>query len=187
MTLPSSVTETPETDSDRVSEARPITVRFKTDVQYHEYECSVCGKISQNTVCEPHRTNMLQRRLCYHCNYWRDFEGRLARDHTKMTIIAGHVYGPGSRTSGEFRGMAGRRFDIEYIDPSIYAGKRVTSFDLWSGSTLPPELASRFSDTAKFLNGAERVTLSGEIQTCWEPSTNKTEPYPLPNTLRELC
>lgn len=67
------------------------------------------------------------------------------------------------------------------------AGSRVTTFDLWSGSTLPAELAERFADTAKFLNGAERVTLSGEIQTCWEPSSNKTEPYPLPASLRGLA
>ena len=45
MTLHSSVTETPETDSDRVSEARPITVSFKTDVQYHEYECSASAGV----------------------------------------------------------------------------------------------------------------------------------------------
>lgn len=170
-----------------MTEPRPITPNFKTDVQYHEYRCVSCGKAARNTFCEPHRTNMRNRRLCYECNYWRDFEQRLACDHTRMTIIDGHVYGPGSRTSGSMLGMAGRRFDIEYIEPSIYVGKRITSFDLWSGSTMSPDLAARFSDTAKFLNGAERVTLSGEITTCWEPSSNKTEPYPLPNTLRELC
>jgi len=170
-----------------MSDPRPIEVTFKTDVQYHEYECSKCGATCRNTYCEPHRTNMLNLRLCYHCNHWREFEERLKRDHAKMTIIAGHVYGPGSRTTGEFRGMAGRRFDIEYIGPSIFAGSRVTTFDLWSGSTLPAELAERFADTAKFLNGAERVTLSGEIQTCWEPSSNKTEPYPLPASLRGLA
>lgn len=118
-----------------MSDPRPIEVTFKTDVQYHEYECSKCGATCRNTYCEPHRTNMLNLRLCYHCNHWREFEERLKRDHAKMTIIAGHVYGPGSRTTGEFRGMAGRRFDIEYIGPSIFAG------DL----TLSPRPASRGS------------------------------------------
>ena len=87
---------------------------------------------------------MLARRLCWDCNYWHEFEAKLELEHAKMTIIDGHVYGPGNRTSGEFRGMAGRRFDIEYIEPSVHAGKRITTFDLWSGSTLPETLKARF-------------------------------------------
>ncbi|MCZ4089303.1 hypothetical protein [Sinorhizobium psoraleae] len=69
---------------------------------------------------------MLEGRLCYTCNYWVDME-RKRREHAQMTIIEGHIYGPGNRTSGEFRGMAGRRFDIEYIEPSVYAGQRTTT------------------------------------------------------------
>lgn len=163
-------------------EPRPIKANWNTDgVQYHEYTCVECGALGQNTYCEPHRTDMLDRRLCWSCNYWRDFEVRLERDHTRMTIIDGHVYGPGSRTSGSFRGMAGRRFDIEYIEPSIHAGKRVTTFDLWSGSTLPDHLQKRFADTARFLGGAERAQVGDT--TCWNPSDHREEPYPLPRTL----
>ncbi len=161
-----------------MAEPRLIEANWNTGgVEYHEYTCVHCGQTAKNTYCEPHRTNMLDRRLCWHCNYWRDME----RDHTRMTIIGGHVYGPGSRTSGSFRGMAGRRFDIEYIEPSIYAGKRVTTFDLWSGSTLPEHLQKRFADTARFLSGAERVQV-GDI-TCWNASDHREEPYPLPCTL----
>jgi hypothetical protein len=165
-------------------EPRPIKANWNTGgVQYYEYSCVECGAIGRNTYCEPHRSDMLERRLCWNCNFWRDFEARLERDHTRMTIIDGHVYGPGSRTSGEFRGMAGRRFDIEYIEPSIHAGKRVTTFDLWSVSTLPEPLQKRFADTARFLGGAEKCTLNGEITTCWNPSDHRAEPYPLPRTL----
>lgn len=167
-----------------IVEPRPIKASFNTGgVQYHEYSCVGCGNLTRNTYSEPHRSDMLERRLCWSCNYWRDFEARLERDHTRMTIIDGHVYGPGSRTSGSFRGMAGRRFDIEYIEPSIHAGKRVTTFDLWSGSTLPEPLQKRFADTARFLGGAEKCTLNGEITTCWNPSDHRAEPYPLPRTL----
>jgi hypothetical protein len=80
------------------------------------------------------------------------------------------------------RGMAGRRFDIEYIDPSIYVGQRTTTFDLWSGSTMPEHLRAIFPDTARFLGGAEKVQV-GET-TCWNPSDHKSEPYPLPKTLK---
>lgn len=164
-----------------VIEPRVIKTTWKTDVVYHEYTCSECGALDRNTYCEPHRTDMLDRRLCWHCNYWRDFEVSLARDHLKMTIIDGHVYGPGNRTSGPMRGMAGRRFDIEYIAPSIHAGKRVTTFDLWSGSTLPEKLKGKYPDTAKFLAGADRCQV-GETM-CWNPSDEKEEPYPLPRSL----
>lgn len=163
--------------------ALPIEKWNREGVQYHEYECAECGKTDRNTYCEPHRTDMLERRLCWHCNYWRDFEVRLEREHTKMTIIAGHVYGPGSRTSGSFRGMAGRRFDIEYIAPSVHAGKRTTTFDLWSGSQLPEHLAVKYPDTARFLGGAESVEMNGDITRCWNQSDARNEPYPLPAAL----
>ena len=152
-------------------------------VQYHEYTCTKCGKRAQNTYIEGVRENMLARRLCYTCNYWHDFAERLKRDHKRMTIIDGHIYGPGSRTSGEFRGMAGRRFDIEYVDPSIFAGKKITTFDLWSGSAMPDDLRASFADTARFMNGAEKAELSGPITTAWNPSDHRAERHPLPNTL----
>lgn len=47
---------------------------------------------------------------------------------------------------------------------------------------MPDHLRARFPDTARFLGGAERAQV-GET-TCWNPSDRKSEPYPLPNTLR---
>lgn len=151
--------------------------------QHYSYTCSSCGGDARNTYMEPIGSRMLESRLCWSCDYWREEERRLERDHARMTIIDGHIYGPGSRTSGSFRGMAGRRFDIEYIDPSAFAGKRITTFDLWSGSTLPEHLQKRFPDTARFLGGAEKVEMSGDIKRCWNHSDHRSEPYPLPKTL----
>lgn len=167
-----------------MSDPRPIQANTITDVQYYEYECAECGGTARNTYCEPHRANMLERQLCYHCNHWRDFALRLERHHRYMTIIAGDVYGPGNRTEGSFRGMAGRRFDIEYVEPSVFAGKRITTFDLWSGSTMPETLSTRFCDTAKFLGDAARHQV-GETG-CWNPSDGKAEAYPLPRSLAGL-
>lgn len=146
------------------------------DEVYYRYTCVGCGKDAADTYVEPVRTTMRNARLCYICNHWAEFERDCAINHTKLTIIGGNIYTPGNRTSGEFRGMAGRRFDIEYIEPSIYAGQRITTFDL-----MPDRLQGKFSDTAVFLNGAERCQV-GETG-CWEPSSNKTEPYKLPNKL----
>lgn len=159
-----------------------IVPNWKTDVQYHRYQCSACGEQARNTYSEPYRTKMLEKRLCWDCNYWQEAEEKYTKEHTTMTIIDGHVYGPGNRTSGEFRGMAGRRFDIEYIEPSVYAGQRTTTFDLWSGSVLPDNLKAKFPDTARFLANAQKAQV-GET-TCWNPSESRSEPYPLPSTLR---
>lgn len=151
--------------------------------KYFSYACSKCGNAASNTYCEPSRSDMLKYRLCFHCNYWREEDERIARDHTKLTIINGHIYSPGNRTSGPMRGMAGRRFDIEYIEPSAYAGQRITTFDLWAVSEIPSEIRAKYADTAVFLNGAERCQV-GETG-CWNPSDNKTEPYQLPSGLRQ--
>lgn len=163
------------------SDLKPIKISPDKGVEYFEYKCSKCGKDARNTYCEPHRTRMLENRHCFNCDYWFEFEQRLVKDHAKMTIIEGHIYSPGNRTTGSFRGMAGRRFDIEYIDPSTFAGKRITTFDLWSGSTMPDELKVRFPDTARFLGGAEKAQ-AGET-TCWNHTMTHDEPYPLPRSL----
>lgn len=162
-------------------EPKLIETTWKTDVQYHEFTCSECGETARNTYSEPYRANMLERRLCWTCNFWRDFEEKELKNLTKLTIISGHVYTPGNATSGAFRGMAGRRFDIEYVEPSEFAGKRITTFDLWSGSTIPEKLRSKFPDTARFLGNAEKVVVGDTA--CWNPSAPQTEPYPLPRTL----
>ena len=147
-----------------------------------EYKCVQCNKPTRNTYGEPHKTRMKDRQLCFECNFYRDFEDENFSKRFELTIIDGHVYGPGNRTSGNFRGMAGRRFDIEYIEPSIHAGKKITTFDLWSGSTLPPNLRDKFPDTARFLGGAAKVDLGkgGLYETCFQETRSQSEPYPLP-------
>lgn len=157
----------------------PVTISPDKGVQYFAYRCSSCGADTRNTYCEPYRTRMLERRVCFQCDHWQQFEEHA--QIAKLTIIDGGIYGPGNRTSGSFRGMAGRRFDIEYIEPSPHAGKRITTFDLWSGGQMPDRLREKFPDTARFLNGAERAQV-GET-TCWDNSSNKNEPYPLPRSI----
>jgi len=149
--------------------------------QLYKWKCVRCGEEGRNTFMEPIGTRMLEKRICHSCDFWEQFEHRLEREHATMTIIAGHVYSPGNRTAGEFRGMSGRRFDIEYIEPSAYAGKRVTTFDLWSGGAMIDSLKAKYPDTARFLGGAEKAHV-GET-TCWNPSNHRSEPYPLPITI----
>ena len=169
-----------------MSEPQPLPLGHggtSRDVQYHAYTCSSCETETRNTYCEPHRTRMLERRLCFTCDHWRNFAE--TQKPEELTVIDSIRYGPGNRTSGEFRGMGGRRFDIEYVEPSVYAGQRITTFDLWAGGKLPEHLHKKFPDTARFLGGAESV-LVGETR-CFNPSDRKGEVYPLPLSLKRTC
>lgn len=159
----------------------PLPRRRESGTQYYSYVCSSCGKDATNSYVEPHGSRMLAARHCFYCDLAVERDERLKRDHPRMTIIDGRIYGPGSRTSGSFRGMAGRRFDIEFIAPSKHEGKRITTFDLWAGETLTPSQREQFPDTARFLDGARQAQV-GET-TCWNGSDGKTEPYPLPRSL----
>jgi hypothetical protein len=149
------------------------------------FTCTKCGNHAATTYIKSTSDRMVELGLCFYCLYDVELIERLEKNHARMTIIDGHIYGPGSRTTGDFRGMAGRRFDIEYIEPSVWAGHKVTTFDLWSGAGVPDDARGRFPDTARFLNGAEKVALQGKIKTAWEGSSRTGEPFPLPNTLPE--
>jgi hypothetical protein len=168
------------------NDLEPIATPWKDGKRYFKYTCQGCGKEGRNTYSEPDYTQMLERRLCWYCNCWREAEEKYTKEHATMTIIGGHLYSPGNRTTGSMRGMGGRRFDIEYIEPSAYAGQRITTFDLWSGSELPDHLKAKFPDTARFIGGAEKATWpEGSLYTAaWNPSDSRGEPYPLPMTLR---
>jgi hypothetical protein len=164
--------------------ARPLPLGISgtpKNTQYYEFECTQCGKTAKNTYCAPIHAEMLEWLLCFSCHFWKNFEDKTVLSLT--TIINGHVYAPGNRTEGEFRGMAGRRFDIEYIEPSVYAGQRCTTFDLWSGSQIPDRLRGKFPDTAMFLGGAQKEKV-GDIG-CWNASDPRNQVYPLPRQLKE--
>lgn len=119
--------------------------------KYHTYSCIKCGaKDVVNSYVQYVADSMLARRMCFTCDFWVEFEIKNLPKHSTMTIIDGRVLSPGNRRSGEFRGMGGRRFDIEYIGASKYAGSKITTFDLWSGSEIPEDLRAKFPDTARF-------------------------------------
>lgn len=150
--------------------------RPHSDEQYFSYACSSCGKAANNCYSEPISVRMLADRHCFSCDYWQQFEKN--SDPSRMTVIDGYTYTPGNRTSGPMRGMAGRRFDIEYFGNSVFSGQKTTTFDLWAGSEIPAHLREKFPDNAKFLGNAYQAS-EGGIK-CWNASDNKSEPFPLP-------
>ncbi len=110
---------------------------------------------------------------CFTCAFW-EIRARKGCN----TVINGYIYSPGNGTTGPHRGMAGRRFDIEYF-AGVNAGKTITTFDLWGGGEIPERFRERLPDTAKFLGGATKAQV-GDI-TCFNPSDPKADKYPSPS------
>lgn len=132
--------------------------------------CKICEKTDYSTnygPC-PEKGRMERDGICFICACWE-----LRAERNNSTVIEGVVYTPGNRTKGEFRGMAGRRFDIEYFD-----GRRVTTFELWCGGAIPERLRGRIPDTAKFLHGARKAEVAGTL--CFDESISQEAAYPLP-------
>lgn len=138
--------------------------------------CVICGKPSDQHKYYSKSAEagvMLEHKLCFSCAFWE----LRARAGCK-TVIDGAVYSPGPRTAGAMLGMAGRRFDIEYIAD----GRRITTFDLWYGGVIPVAFRERIPDTARFINQARRATVGDSV--CWDASDPKAERFPAPT--REL-
>jgi hypothetical protein len=137
--------------------------------------CKLCGieNYSTNWVGAI-KERMDQHGICWNCGFW------LMHSETHHpTVIDGKLYRPGRATTGNHRGMAGRRFDIEYLE----SGKRITTFDLWCQGEIPQHFRAIFPNTAKFINGGyaasnsfQGSTEDGPIYSDWdaldEPKTS---------------
>lgn len=112
--------------------------------------CSHCGAIESNSYCEPYKTQIVERGLCYHCNSWTN---ELAKDDPKRLIIDGHIYGDGGNQPNAARkdwlGFGGQVWTIERD------GKVWQTNNLWSGSTIPQEYRERMPDNARFVKAPQ--------------------------------
>ena len=150
------------------------------DPKYYSYICNKCGSDVVNSYTPTIADQMLSYRMCFTCNYWRAFAVEYASKHNELTIIDGRILSPGNRRTGEFRGCGGRRFDIEYIGASRYAGSKITTFDLWVGGSMPEDIRTKFPDTARFEDG-ETWEING-IKGLNSVINHHKPEYPLPKT-----
>lgn len=145
---------------------------------YITITCIKCGEVGKNSYVSPIKEQMAERKLCFSCNHWTNYAEKTKPGDD--TTIEHRVYTPGNGSpGGRWNGMAGRRFDIEYLPNSAHAGKKITTYDLWHGGQLPEWLWSQFPDTAKFLDGAGFVDM-GNGHGAFDSTPNKAEKYPSP-------
>lgn len=130
--------------------------------QVDAVSCPLCGKPdSYATYSGEVGQRMKITSECFNCAFWE-----IRADEGCPTVIDHCVYTPGTRTTGDYRGMAGRRFDIRYFD-----GREIATVDLWSGGVIPERWRERLPNTAEFINGAKRCDAGGTV--CWNESSNK--------------
>lgn len=135
------------------------------EVKRSDKPCAICGEENFTTSYFPCKQKTMIDRLgiCFTCAHWE-----VAAQEGCPTVINHMVYTPGTRTTGEFRGMGGRRFDIEYFD-----GRKITTVDLWCGGEIPERWRDRIPNTARFAGGAKAVKV-GDI-TCFNESFSLPE------------
>ena len=144
-----------------------------TDMTKHEYpaiRCVACGRIEADYYTSRMRDLLIEHQLCFSCNHWREVV-----ESDPKTVINNHVYTPGERRSGSFRGMAGRRFDIRYKN-----NLKITTFDLWSGGDVPHYWQDKIPNTAEFVSGRKAV-VGGT--TCWNSSSFRGQEFNSPKVL----
>lgn len=54
----------------------------------NEPACRECGRHFEKTYCEPTRSQMISRQLCFGCNFWTD----IVSERTRFVLIDGRSY-----------------------------------------------------------------------------------------------
>jgi hypothetical protein len=79
--------------------------------------------------------------------FWGPGGVRDGDDPQRRVVVDGtHYYlGDDRKQPGEFKGFAGRRWEIEFFD-----GRRIGTNDLWYQGVVPPKWRERYPDNARF-------------------------------------
>ena len=99
----------------------------------------------------PTGQQMIDRQLCFHCNYWEEMANELRTATDPRRLIINHrIYLDAgySKDARTFLGFGGREFRYRRVG----SDEVILTNNLWSGATLPPEYWAEFPDTAEFVN-----------------------------------
>lgn len=118
--------------------------------KYTGYMCSKCQAPTVPGYSLPIGQQMIDRKLCFHCNYWEEMANDLRNDsNPRRLIINHHIYLDAGRSRGNptHLGFGGREFSYRRVG----SGEVISTNNLWSGARLPPEYWAEFPDTAEFV------------------------------------
>lgn len=107
--------------------------------------CQECGRHFETAYCEPTRSQMIQRQLCFRCNFWTNLHAQ----KSNHVFIGGNSYSIekdlDTGTPKHCAGFGGREFAIRFND-----GRVVKSRNLWHQGDIPAHFRERLPDTAVF-------------------------------------
>lgn len=119
--------------------------------------CRECGEPIVDSFCEPTKTQLNERQLCFSCNFWTEIEA----EKEKHVFFDGKSYvigeEPQPSQNRSWLGFGGSRWNILFLD-----GRLVITHNLWHQGTIPNHFRSRLPDTAKAISTdeAERILAS---------------------------
>ena len=98
----------------------------------------------------PTGQQMIDRQLCFHCNYWEGVANELRANANPRRLVINHrIYTDAgySKDTRAHLGFGGREFSYRRVG----SDEVILTNNLWSGSVLPPEYWAEFPDTAEFV------------------------------------
>ena len=119
--------------------------------KYTGYMCSKCQAPAVPSYAPPIGQQMIDRQLCFHCNYWEEMANELRANENPRRIIIGHHIYMDAGYSKDARGLLGFG-GHEFRYRRVGSDEVVLTNNLWSGDVLPPEHWAEFPDTAEFVN-----------------------------------
>lgn len=122
-------------------------------VEGYLFVCSCCGSIGSSHYVDTTRQQILERGICFFCNYWYNIAESYRADpmNPKLLIINGVRYSDGGKKpagAGFGRGGGGREYTIAFLS----GGEPWTTNDLWGGGdAVPEEFRDLLPDNARFV------------------------------------
>lgn len=117
---------------------------------YTGYMCSKCQAPTVPSYSPPTGQQMIDRQLCFHCNYWENKAEELRTTTDPRRLIIDHyIYMDAgySKDARSLLGFGGREFRYRRVG----SDEVILTNNLWAGSVLPPEYWAEFTDTAEFV------------------------------------
>ena len=119
--------------------------------KYTGYMCSKCQAPTVPAYSPPTGQQMIDRQLCFHCNYWENKAEELRANANPRRIIIDHnIYmdaGYNKKDTRGYLGFGGREFRYRRVG----SDEVILTNNLWSGGVLPPEYWPEFPDNAEFV------------------------------------
>ena len=119
-------------------------------------KCKVCGK-EENPEHWTCRDSLIEKRLCFSCNFWQEkYEYDQLHPGKGVVIDGTHYYIEDENSKSYFRGFGGAKFVIQFNN-----GEVVETTNLWCQGEIPAIWQEKFPDNAKFLPKKEWKNING--------------------------